>query len=49
MREFIASDRGRAIESHGEIPADSELARWLAWAEARANAADPVTNGEPFT
>jgi hypothetical protein len=48
IRAFIEAVRENALQKHGNILPDSDLAKWLMWAEARANRIDPITSGQTF-
>jgi hypothetical protein len=42
IRAYLAAIRQVVLAESGEIVQESELARWLQWAEGRANAIDPL-------
>src|SRR5262249_53278347 len=54
LRDYIRSGEQRALEQHGQIEEERELALWIAWARpqgpARPNSPTPfrLSSGQPF-
>ena len=42
IRVYIKAVRQAAVQKHGEIAEDSQLAQWLTWANQQADHLDPM-------
>ncbi|MCC6207515.1 MAG: hypothetical protein IT488_05125 [Gammaproteobacteria bacterium] len=47
IRAYLNAVQQEAIRKHGEVPAGSELERWLIWAVQQADRLDPLVDSPP--
>jgi len=48
LNHYVEAVRAEAIRRHGSVEQDSELGRWLAWAERRMASMNPLHESKPL-